>query len=95
MLENSNVLTHSIPFRAIIIDENGQSERNLLIDIDNDEDQENSVEAKLKGKLIAPRTFYITEDGTVVFFGRYLETSGISIGRHDNHFIRMGRMPLN
>lgn len=76
----------------IIIDENGQSERNLLIDIDNDEDQQNSVEANLKGKLIAPRTFYITENGSVVFFGRFLVSSGIGPTRHDDHYIRMGKM---
>ena len=78
----------------IILDENGVSERKLLLDIDSAETEGSEMEASLKGKLIAPKSFYLAKNGTLVFFGRYLITSGLGVARQDKHHIRMGRMYL-
>ncbi|MCJ8289277.1 MAG: hypothetical protein HRT58_08080 [Crocinitomicaceae bacterium] len=78
----------------IIIDEKGNSERNLLFDIDDNANQESVIEANLKDKIIAPKSFYLREDGNFIFFSRFLIQKGIGIARQDISYIRIGRMEL-
>lgn len=78
-------LKHGI-VSEIILDKDGSSQRNLLFDF-----HENEDEIKPKHERISPRSIHLSEDGSFIFFTRYHLGDGLSAG---GHFIRMGKVRI-
>lgn len=67
----------------IVIDEDGSSQRNLLFDFSENDDDE-----KGKDERISPSSIKVMDDGSIIFFTRFYQGYNISgVG----HFIRMGK----